>query len=144
MGQPRFRLTPAPTSEDELHVAVADALRVLIRPPAQWTTFPAGVGDLPPQTASRLYRKGLQPGWPDILLVYHRLYGIELKAAGGELTRTLRIVRPRSGRVVERMGQVERFPLLAAAGATIAVCQSVVEVVAALHGWGIPMRRAAT
>jgi hypothetical protein len=76
--------------------------------------------------------------------VYHRHYGIELKAAGGELTRTLRIVRPRSGRVVERMGQVERFPLLAAAGATIAVCQSVVEVVAALHGWGIPMRRAAT
>jgi hypothetical protein len=143
VGRPRFKLTPPPIAEDELHIAVADALRVLILPPAQWTTFPAGVGELPPQTAARLYRKGLAPGWPDILVVHRRLYGIELKAPGGELTRTLHIVRPRSGRVVERMGQRERFPLLEGAGMTIAVCLSVVEVVGQLHHWGIPMRRAA-
>jgi hypothetical protein len=143
MIRSRFRLSPPPTAEDDLHIAVADALRVLILPPVQWTTFPAGVGDLPPQTAARLYRKGLASGWPDILVLHVRLYGIELKAPWGQLTRTRRIVRPRSGRVVERMGQVERFPLLEGAGMTIATCRSVAEVVDVLRGWGIPMRRAA-
>jgi hypothetical protein len=35
-------------AEDDLHAAVARALDLLLLPPAEWTTFPAGSVPLPP------------------------------------------------------------------------------------------------
>ena len=82
----RYRLTNE-VLEDDLHASVANALAWHISP-AAWTTFPAGSVPLPPRFAAKLTRLGLQRGWPDILILHDRLYGIELKRIGGRLSRT--------------------------------------------------------
>jgi hypothetical protein len=139
VGRP-FNLTRPVPPEDDLHLAVAQALDVLLLPPAMWTTFPAGHVPLPPAFAVKLARLGLKPNWPDVL-VLHRgtLHGIELKRRGEGLS-IARWVRTRRGapRFVE--GQRETFPRLEAAGMTIAVCETVVAVLDALAAWGVPLR----
>jgi hypothetical protein len=140
----KLRLTRVVTPEDELHAAVAKALTVLVLEPAEWTCFPAGSVPLPPRFSAKLARFGLKRGWPDILVLYGQLYGVELKRAGASLSRT-RLARTRSGAWRELIGQEEMFPRLVRAGmADIAVCRSVPEVLAALGAWGVPMRRFAT
>ncbi|MGC8476310.1 MAG: hypothetical protein ACP5NP_08150 [Acetobacteraceae bacterium] len=138
---PRFRMAAPAPAETDIHAAVADALAVLLLPPAAWTTSPAGHVALPPAVAAKLARLGLKRGIPDVL-IWHggRSYGIELKRRGGRLSRT-RTVRTRHGalRVVE--GQTETFPRLEAAGMQIAVCETVPAVLAALAEWGVPVRR---
>lgn len=127
--------------EADLHAAVAAALEVLLLPPAAWTTFPAGHMPLPAAYAAKLARLGLKRGIPDILLWHDgRCFGVELKRPGGRLSRT-KTRRTRSGalRVIE--GQADVFPRLEAAGMKIATCDSVPAVLAALAGWGVPMRR---
>ena len=142
MSAPQFKLTPPVTPEDDLHEAVADALKVLVLPPAMWTALPAGNVPLEPQYAAKLARLGLQRGWPDILVLHGQLYGVELKRQGGTLSRT-RVVRTRRGALRILDGQVDVFPKLVAAGMRIAVCRSVDEVLSALAGWQVPLRVAA-
>ena len=134
-----FRLVAPMVAEDDLHAAVAQALDVLLMPPATWTTFPAGNIELTGQAAAKLARLGLKRGWPDVLVLHGTLYGIELKRVDGVLSRT-RTVRTRRGslRVVE--GQRDTFPRLEAAGMVIAVCRSVDAVLAQLAAWGVPLR----
>lgn len=82
--------------EEQLHVAVAAYLRVAIRPPVIYTTLGHGGGGK--ARGARLKAMGLQPGWPDILIVrpiwpdgyYERakrpipvLIGLELKSKAG-------------------------------------------------------------
>jgi len=137
-----LRLTAPVPSEDALHQSVADALAVLVLPPARWTTFPAGHVELPAPAAAKLARLGLQRGWPDLLVVHRGgVYGVELKRPGGTLSRA-RTVRTRRGRLRQVAGQAEVFSELEAAGMHIAVCTSVGDVLAALAGWGVPLRRA--
>jgi hypothetical protein len=101
-------------SERSLHEQMADLLELALLPPVMWTTFPAfGYGALTEVQAGVLSRLGVQAGWPDIILVHDgRVFGIELKRVGGQLSRT-RLVRTRSGsmRVVE--GQRDVHPRLA-------------------------------
>lgn len=135
----KFRLTRAVTPEDDIHQAVANALRTLVLPPAEWSCFPAGNIPLPPQWTAKLLRFGLQPGWPDFLVLHGSIFGIELKRVGGKLSKT-RLVRTRRGAWREVIGQEETFPRLERAGMRIAVCRSVDEVLAALRAWGVPLR----
>jgi hypothetical protein len=134
-----LRLTTPVVSEDALHVSVAEALDLLLAPPAEWTTFPAGNVPLPPQSAAKLFRMGLKRGWPDILVLHEVMFGIELKRVGGVLSKT-RLERTRRGalRIVE--GQADVFPRLQRAGMIIAICRSVDEVLWTLDGWGVPLR----
>ena len=135
-----LKLRPPRISETELHQAVADALTVLVRPPAEWTTFPAGQVQLPPAAASKLHRLGLKRGWPDILLVHGgRFYGLEIKAADGRLSQT-RWVRTKRGRLRLVEGQAAVHPRLERAGMRIAVVRSAEEAIFALADWGIPLR----
>jgi hypothetical protein len=138
MSRP-FRLVAPVPPEDDLHTAVAQALDVLLLPPAMWTTFPAGHVQLTGQAAAKLARLGLKRNWPDVLVLHGLLHGIELKRPGGVLSRT-RMVRTRRGglRIVE--GQRDAFPRLQAAGMRLAVCDSVDEVLATLRGWNVPLR----
>lgn len=94
---------------------------------------------LPKAHATKLTRFGLQRGWPDYLILHQRLYGIELKAHGGRLSKGY-MARTARGGVVWRDGQEEVFRELQLAGMTIAVCRSLPDVLAALSEWGIPMR----
>jgi hypothetical protein len=139
VARPPFRLTPLLPPEDDLHAAVADALDVLLLPPAVWTTFPAGHVPLPPQFAAKLARLGLKRNWPDVLVLHRNLYGIELKRPGERLS-IARTVRTRRGGLRFVEGQRETFPKLEAAGMQIAACSTVVAVLDALAGWGVPLR----
>lgn len=138
MGRP-FHLTRPIPPEDDLHLAVAQALDVLLMPPAVWTTFPAGHVPLPPAFAAKLVRLGLKPNWPDILVLHRNLYGVELKRPGEALS-IARTVRTRRGGLRHVDGQRETFPRLEAAGMTIVTCKSVVAVLDALAAWGVPLR----
>jgi hypothetical protein len=134
-----FKLTAPPVEEDRLHETIAAALDLLLLPPAVWTCFPAGNVPLPPEYAAKLWRMGMKPGWPDILVLHRWLYGIELKRDGGVLSRTRKVRTRRGGfRMVE--GQTEVFPRLISAGMCIAVCKSLDDVIAALGDWQVPMR----
>jgi hypothetical protein len=134
----RLKLTNV-VPEDDLHADVADTLDWHVLAPAEWTTFPAGSVPLPPQFAAKLARLGLKRGWPDILVLHGRIYGIELKRHGAGLSKT-RLVRTRRGALRELLGQEDVFPRLERAGMPIAVCRSAAEVLAALRAWNVPLR----
>lgn len=136
----RLRLQRPVVPEQDLHESVARALTYMVLPPAMWTTFPAGNVPLPAMYATKLARMGLKRGWPDILIVCHqRVYGIELKREGGQLS-TTRLGRTARGSLRELEGQDRVFPRLMAAGMPIAVCSSVWAVLRQLETWGLPMR----
>jgi hypothetical protein len=135
-----FRLVAPIVPEDDLHENVAAALDLLLLPPAQWTTFPAGHIQLTGQQAAKLHRLGLKRSWPDLLVLHGSLFGIELKRPGGKLSRT-RTVRTRRGRLRIVEGQAETFPKLEAAGMKLATCDSVDSVLETLRIWDIPLRR---
>jgi hypothetical protein len=134
-----FRLAAPVVPEDDFHEAVAQALDVLLLPPAMWTTLPAGHVRLTGQAAAKLARLGLKRNWPDVLVLHGTLHGIELKRQGGKLSRT-RQVRTRRGNLRSVEGQREAFPRLEAAGMKLAVCDSLDSVLAQLAAWGIPLR----
>jgi hypothetical protein len=140
IGRP-FRLTAPVVPENDLHEAVANAMRLLVMPPAEWTTFPAGSVPLPPEYAAKLYRMGLRRNWPDIQIVHDGIFhGVELKRVGGKLSKT-HLVRSKRGRLRLVEGQADLHPRLEAAGARLAVCSSVDAVLDQLRAWNIPMRR---
>jgi hypothetical protein len=136
-----FRLVAPEPSERDIHESVAEALDKMLLPPAVWFTYPAGAAPLSGQQQARYSSIGLKRGLPDIFVLHGQLYGIELKARRGVLSKT-RVVRTRRGSPRILVGQVERFAELEAAGMPpIAVCRSVDEVIAQVTRWGIPVRR---
>jgi hypothetical protein len=134
-----FRLTPPEPLEVDIHAACAKALDALLMPPAFWFSAGIGAAQLLPQQAARLSRAGIKRGLPDLFVINGQLYGIELKRRGGQLSKT-RVVRTRRGpRILD--GQNDVFPRLLAAGvADIAIVHSVVEALAQLRRWNIPLR----
>ena len=80
-------IKPKPVLEFRTHVMVADALKLGSAPGWLWTHFPAGE-KRDPKTAGRLKRMGVQPGWPDFLLVSPAglLHCLELKRGPAPLT----------------------------------------------------------
>jgi hypothetical protein len=136
-----FRLTPPPVYEQDIQETCAAVLDRLLLPPAMWFAYPAGVIELSGHQMARLARHGLKRGLPDIWILHHRLFCIELKRRGGALSKT-RLARTRRGAPRVLVGQEEIFPLLIATGAVeaIAVCASVNEVLAQLARWQIPLR----
>jgi len=128
-------------SETDIQASVADALDILLLPPAFWFAMPMGHMKLAPAQAARLVRIGAKPGLPDVWFLYDgRPYGIELKRKGGKLSKTKQ-VRTKRGTLRTIEGQVDVFPKLRASGVTIAVCESVPSVLKQLAEWGIPLRR---
>jgi hypothetical protein len=132
----RHAMPHAPRSlaahERELHAAVAQFLRLTLRSPTVWTTFPAGGGGL--ERGRMLARLGLRPGIPDILVLHPAptavdgmrsviLVGIELKTEIGRQS------------VVQRAVEAD----FDAAGAWYVLCRSIDDVEAALRGAGVPM-----
>jgi hypothetical protein len=136
-----LKLTCPVVDETSLHATVARALKLMLLPPAMWTTLPIGHVLLTGQQAAKFARLGVSAGWPDVLVLHAgRIHGVELKRERGRLSRT-RLVRTRKGgpRMID--GQVEIFPRLAAAGMTIHVCETADAVLDALAAAGVPVRR---
>jgi hypothetical protein len=72
--------------EQALHLAAAQYLRLALRPPTVWSTFPAGGGGR--VRGAILKAAGMAAGWPDILVLHPALgrtivCGLELKAGKG-------------------------------------------------------------
>jgi len=138
---PRLKLTAPVPVERDIHQACASALNKLLLPPAFWFTYPAGASQLSPAQFARHAAVGLKRGLPDIWVLHHGCYGIELKRPGGKLSKT-RIGRTARGAPRLLAGQVEVFGLLLAAGMRdIAICHSVEEMLLTLQRWQIPLRR---
>lgn len=116
-------------TEQQLHRAVAAFLRVALKPPTTWTTMPAGGGGR--VRGAQLKAMGLQPGWPDLLVIHPAGYsyrgalvvGLELKTAKGRLSDE------------QKAMDSEFF----CAGAYYTVARSVDEVEGFLKGVGIPL-----
>ena len=111
-------------SEALFHRQVALYLRVAVREPWFWTTFPAGGGGK--TRGAQLKRMGLMPGMPDILIVGpSRLVGLELKTAAGRQSVEQKAVAQRFERcgfpylLARNLDEVE--VLLMAAGVPLAV-----------------------
>lgn len=138
--RPRLKLALVSPSENEFAESVKRHLETVVLEPAEWTCFPAGIVPLPKAHATKLSRFGLKRGWPDYLILHERLYGLELKAHGGRLSKGY-WARSARGAPIWREGQEEVFPRLTRAGMTIAVCWSLADVDAALAAWDIPRRR---
>lgn len=86
--KPRPRSTPAVRDKEiVLHIRVAGLLRAHGLPGWRWTHIPAGeLRDA--RTASKLKAMGLNPGWPDFLLVSPtgKAHFLEVKRVGGKLS----------------------------------------------------------
>jgi len=133
--QPAF-----PIYERDIHAACADMLDAVLMPPAEWWCYPAGATQLSPQQLAAHARIGLKRGLPDLFVLYHDLYGIELKRQGERVSET-RIVKTRSGRMRELIGQADMFPRLIAAGMReIVIAHNVTEMMSHLKRWQIPLR----
>lgn len=129
MAWPSRRTTPPPDRqparrhpEQSFHRQVCEFLAVALRPPTWFTTFPAGGGGR--LRGAFLKASGLRPGVPDLLVLdAGHLLGLELKAGKGRLS----------------PAQSSCHAALKAAGAEIAVCRSLDEVVAALDRCGVTL-----
>lgn len=119
----------AQLTEAQLHRAVASFLRVALKSPTTWTTIPAGGGGR--IRGAQLKAMGLQPGWPDLIVLHpaghsHRgatVVGLELKTDKG---------RPSKA-------QQAMDSQFFCAGAYYYVARSVDEVEGFLRGVGIPL-----
>ena len=109
--------------EDQIHVQVADYLRLALRSPdVWWTTIPAGGGGK--VRGALLKRKGYTKGTPDILIVFRGLsHWIEMKRPGEHLT----------------ADQEEQHRALRRAGSVTGVCWSVADVYSTICAWGLPV-----
>lgn len=111
--------------EHDLQVLVAAFLEKALAGVALWSSIDAGAGRLSKRVAGRRKARGVKAGWPDILVLWRGLaIGIELKAGRGSTS----------------AGQDDLAAAWAAQGGRYAVCRSLLEVDAALAGFGIPLR----
>lgn len=141
MNPKRFKLTAPEPLERDIHTACADALDKLLLPPAMFCCYPAGAAQLSPQQQARYTRVGLKRGFPDLLIFYKLVWGLEIKRQGGVLSKT-RVTRTRRGTLRVLHGQEEIFPKLIATEAfgDIAIIRSVEEMITQLRAWNIPLR----
>jgi hypothetical protein len=140
---PPLRLVMEEPPEDDIQADVAVKLTFLLLPPAYWFAMPLGHIKLSRQQGAKLSRIGARRGLPDLFIIHSgQVYGIELKAHGGRLSKT-RLERNARGTLIEREGQDRVFPKLEAAGCRIAICRSGDDVIDQLAAWEIPMRRTA-
>ena len=113
------------TPEQDLQKAVAGYLRHALRSPTIWTAIGHGGGGA--LRGAILKGMGVQPGWPDILILhpedhYTFVLGIELKAKGS--------LSP------EQKAMVNSF---ATAGAVLVTCRSIEAVEHYLTLNGVPL-----
>ncbi len=110
--------------EQALHIAVAQYLRVALKPPVWWSSIDHGAGKMSPASVGLRKARGVKSGIPDIIILWpNNKAGIELKAPGGRLS-------PAQKRTIEEWN---------AAGAYVGVCSSLEQVISDLTRLGIPL-----
>jgi hypothetical protein len=119
------RNTPSlSVSEHHLQRCVADFLALALPPDAVFCSIPNG-GLRDKGTAAKLKAEGLQPGAPDLLIVWQgKPFGVELKTDTGRLSQ-------------EQQAFSERWTL---AGGVYTVCRTPEAVSGFLDAAGLPLR----
>lgn len=122
---PKLKLTGEP-NEDELQQSIADLLDWVLDEDVDWSHFPAGGYQLNGAARGRLYRLGLKPGFPDILICYSggRDLWLEVKTRFG----------------VTSQAQKKRHERLRANGHPVVVVRCVDDVLAALRTHKVPFK----
>jgi hypothetical protein len=122
---PRFKLTAPVPLEDDLHVSVYQALRVLCPNDAVVNSWDLANAKSAIEGA-RKRRKGCLAGWPDLCVAWRsRLVLIELKRSRyGVISATQRTLHAR----------------LEEAGFPVTICTSVQDVLETVSRAGIPLR----
>ena len=111
-------------NEAALHLAVIDAARLMLRREVIWWHTPNG-GFRNAREAGKLRRMGTLAGMPDLLFLRAgALCGIELKGPKGRIS----------------PAQKATIAALTEAGAQIAVCRDMGEVIAAWRKWNLCAR----
>lgn len=117
-------------TEHALHQAVAQYLRLALRPPVYWTSIDHGAGKMSLAAAARAKARGVKAGLPDILVFVPRdgggasvVIGIELKTPVGRLS----------------TAQKETHEQMTAAGARCRVARSLEHVEDILRANGVPL-----
>jgi hypothetical protein len=123
---------PRSPSEFQIHCGVADALRMLARPGVLWSHFPSGESR-DARTGAKLKHMGLQPGWPDFIII---VPGDDPWAASHICFLELKTIRGRLS-----PSQQEFRDNAVAVGCLHSVARSVDEAVEVLSRWGA-IRRA--
>lgn len=110
-------------TERQLHRACAEYLAWALKPPAWFSTFPAGGGG---EMRGKILRGlGLKPGVPDLLVVFRGVaHWIELKTTRGKVS---------ADQVVCRAD-------LEDAGCPVAIVRSLDELQATLDRWLVPVK----
>ncbi|MGE0660439.1 MAG: hypothetical protein AB7O63_13150 [Reyranellaceae bacterium] len=117
--------------ERELHAAVAQYLRLALRPPTVWSTIGHGGGGL--ERGRMLQRLGLRPGLPDVIVLHPTATCIE----GCRRTIVVGLeLKTEAGRQSQAQRSVESD--FTAAGAAYALCRSLDDVADALARAGVP------
>lgn len=112
--------------EQQLHIAVAKYLALMLPVDAWWTTIPAGGGGA--RRGAFIKAMGYRKGTPDILIVFRGLaHFVELKADEGKASAS----------------QHDAMREIIKAGGHSVICRSIDEVQLALGEWRIPTRLAA-
>jgi hypothetical protein len=113
-------------AEIRLHIAVAGWLDKHLRPPAWFTTFPAGGGG--EDRGKLLWQMKLRSGVPDIfpILCHGRVYAMEIKVGNN---------KPSDAQIACHARLIE-------CGVGIAVVRSVEDAIWALNHWAIPWSQA--
>jgi hypothetical protein len=116
--------------EQALHMHVAAFLRVALRPPTVWTTFPAGGGGR--TRGAILKAMGLKPGFPDLIVIHPMPIGAGLGCI---------VVCPelKAARGARSADQVDTHEALTVANAHVGVCKSIEDVAALLERHGVPV-----
>lgn len=108
--------------EQALQIQVANYFRVALKPPTIWTAIGHGGGGK--VRGAILKAMGVQPGWPDILVISPSIViGLEMKAKGGRPS-------PYQDAVAHSFHQI---------AALYFICKSVGDVQFALERSGIPL-----
>lgn len=113
-------------TEAALHRAVAAYLRVALKPPTIWTTIGHGGGGR--VRGAQLKAMGVQPGWPDIIVIG--------QAGSNRFTVGLELKAPKGVQSAEQKAVQRSFP---GAGALYYVCRSVEDVEQALFRAGFDL-----
>jgi len=110
--------------EQTLQIAVVKHLNARSEPGVFWFHCPNG-GKKSPQMGAIHKALGVVPGVPDLIILKGgKMYGLELKAPGGRLSDSQRLVGPR----------------MEECGAEISVARSIDEALITLECWGILRR----
>jgi hypothetical protein len=122
-----FRLSAPVQPEHELHAQVARVLTLGLPADAWHTAIDHWAGSAKETAALGAIRKArcVRAGLPDHWIIWRsKLYAIELKTSKGVLSDA----------------QKACHAAMTAAGARVAVCRSIGDVLATLRDWGIPCR----